>query len=594
LIPSRHSCTPKAARHRIAALVLLTVATALGCDDDAPPTMTVDGGSGPADMAPAPRDSGSTPSPDAPAATSDVPSAPPGEPDAGGGPAVDGGAMAAKDPTAGIAVAPITWGPCPDDMDPDQTDLDDCARLAVPLDYSKPDGEKIEILVGRARATDPARRIGSLFANPGGPGEPGVTEGFLSAMADNLSDEIRARFDLVSWDPRGVPASAAIDCMAMPTLPEIDRTYDQSSATTQKEELAAAYRKWVDSCKANSKLLPFVGTAATVSDLEILRRAVGDPKLTYLGFSYGTSIGAHYLLRYPDRVRALVLDGMDSVWIDETQETDQDEAFEAALNAFFAWCAQASEQDCPFGRENPDRAAAYDALVASMKASPVPAPRFPGESVTANMLPWAVAFYLYGEGAWPYLGAALERARMGVGNRLFEAFQLMQGPPGPGQDPFISILCGDSDPMTAAGVDAYAQKVARLRITAPYGRLACVGWPVANLTPRPAAVPAIPPVVIIGSTGDPATPYKWATTAAARLPGSTLITAVAYDHTYYGFGAPCIDGPVNAYLLEGTVPPAGIRCEFPDPVMVPEPPQPDRGLKALTLERPWRRPPARR
>jgi pimeloyl-ACP methyl ester carboxylesterase len=589
--------TPPLARDRAAALVLLTVAAALGCDD-APPPATTDGGSRPVDMAPAPRDAGGA-TPDVALPPGDTAPPPPASPDAAAGPdgsaPTEGGAAAASDPTAGIAVAAIAWGPCPDDMDPDQTDVDDCARLPVPLDYSKPDGEKIEILVGRVRAKDPARRIGSLFANPGGPGEPGVTDGFLSSLADNLSPEIQARFDLVSWDPRGVPASAAVDCMAMPSLIEIDRGHDLSPTTTQKEVLTAAYRTWVDSCKAKSKLLPFVSTAATVSDLEILRRAVGDAKLTYLGFSYGTSIGAHYLLRYPERVRALVLDGVDSVWADAVEETDQDVAFEAALNAFFEWCGRASEQDCPFARENPDRAAAYDALVAAIKANPVPAPRFPGQVVTANLLPWSVAFYLYAEGAWPYLGAALERARMGVGNRLFEAAELFQGPPGPGQDPFIAILCGDTDPLTAAQVDAYAQKVARSRIALPYGRMSCVGWPVSNLTPQPGPVPAaIPPVVLIGSTGDPATPYKWATTAAARLPGSTLITAVAYDHTYYGYGAPCIDGPVDAYLLEGKVPPAGIRCEFPDPVMVPEPNPTDSGLQALARQRPWRRPPPRR
>jgi pimeloyl-ACP methyl ester carboxylesterase len=553
--------------------------------------VVVDAGSGPRDTASPGSEAGVTPADAGPPNDLATPLPP--------APGPDSGVVAAVDPTAAVAVTPIVWGTCPDDMDPEQTDLDDCARLKVPLDYARPDGEQIELLVARMRASDPGRRIGTLFANPGGPGEPGVSGDFLSALADGLSTEIRARFDVVSWDPRGVAASTAVDCMAMPSLPEIQRSHDLSAGTTQKDALTAAYRGWVESCKAKSKLLPFVGTSATVFDLELLRRAVGDAKLTFVGFSYGTRIGLHYLLRFPERVRALVLDAVDAVWPEHFQETDQDQAFDVALNAFFEWCGRASEVDCPFARENPDRAAAFDALVAAIKVNPVPAPRFPGQSVTATLLPWSVAFYLYGEGGWPYLGAALERARMGVGNRLFEAAELYLGPIGPAQDAANAIDCGDRDPVTAAMVEAHAQKVASSRIAVPYDRMSCVGWPVANLTPRPGPVPAtIPPVVLVGSTGDPAAPYSWATAAAGKLPGSTLITAVAYDHTSYGYGVPCIDGPVDAYLLQGTIPAAGIRCEFPDPVM--EPPMPmtmmsaGSRLEASAARYPARRPVRRR
>ena len=209
-----------------------------------------------------------------------------------------------QDPTAAIAVAPITWGTCPDDINPELPDLDDCARVKVPLDYARPDGEQIELFVARVRASNPARRIGSLFFNPGGPGEPGASDGTLINQAEDASEEIRARFDLVSWDPRGVPASNAVDCQAMPSLVEIDKLFDLTE-TTQKEALTAAYKTWVDTCKANGKLLPVAGYDSTVSDLEILRRAVGDARLSFVGFSYGTTIGLQYLMRYPDRVRAM-------------------------------------------------------------------------------------------------------------------------------------------------------------------------------------------------------------------------------------------------------------------------------------------------
>lgn len=555
-----------------AVLWLLMAGPLTGCGDEAPPPPAgaIDSGGGPRDAGSTPGSGGGaspdavTPLPDATAATPPG-SAPVAVPDAGPGSA----ATPTANPTGAVAIAPITWGPCPDDMDPELPDVDECGRLKVPLDYTKPAGETIEILVGRIRAKDPARRIGSLFVAAGSPAADGVTGGFLSDMGENLADEILARFDVLSWDPRGVGASGAVDCKGMPSLSEIERTFDLTPQTTQKDALTSAYQRWVEACKANSKMLPHLGVAAAVSDLEILRRALGDEKLTIVAFSYGTNIGLHYLLRYPDRVRAMALDAPYAIWPEDASVIDPDDGFENALKGFFEWCGRASAVDCPFARQNPDRAAAYDELVAAIKTNPLPAPEFPGQLVTAHLLRWSVRAYLYEEAGWPYLGAALEQARMGVGNNLWETVDSFLAP-GPGSDAYHAITCADVDPRTAAQVDALAQRMAGGRLALPYRRMSCVGWPVSSLTARPTTVPAIPPVVLIGSTGDPRTPYAWATATAARLPGSTLITAVAYDHTYYAFDEPCIDAPVNAYLLEGTMPPAGIRCEFPDPVIEPK------------------------
>jgi pimeloyl-ACP methyl ester carboxylesterase len=563
----------------LAAILLFLTAGALpGCGDQPapPPAAAMDaagaqrdagstpGGGGAADPDAAPPGGGATPAPPAPG--------PVGVADAG----ADSVATGAVDPAAGVAVAPMTWGPCPDDMDPELPDVDECARLKVPVDYAKPAGDTVELLVGRLRARDQSRRIGSLFLAPNSPNSRAVSGGFLSGMGEALADEIRARFDVLTWDPRGVGTSA-VDCKGMPSLAEIERTFDLSPQTTQKEALTDAYRRWVEACKANSTLLPFLGVAANVSDLEVLRRSLGDEKLTIIALSYGTNIGLHYLLRYPARVRAMALDAPYNVWPEEAaQQTDGDAGWDEALKAFFAWCGRASATDCPFARQTPDRAAAYDALVAAIKARPLAAPDFPGQALSAHHLRWAVRTYLYGEGDWPYLGAALEEARMGASNQLWESVDGFLGPPGPGADPYHAITCADADPLTAAQVEADAQKVAASRLALPYRRMSCVGWPVARLTPRPDAVPtSVPPVVLIGSTGDPRTPYRWAMAAASRLPGSTLITAVSYDHMYYAFDEPCIDAPVNAYLLEGKIPAAGIRCEFPDPVMEPEKTSPD-------------------
>lgn len=456
------------------------------------------------------------------------------------------------DPTKGVKVPVIDWGPCT------QPGLDDCAQVKLPLDYAKPDGEQIALVVARTRATDPRQRIGSLFLNPGGPGASGVD--FLAAISDQLSPELRARFDLVSWDPRGVPSSPAIDCKAMPTRPAIDRSYDHSPTTPHKDKLKEVYRTWVAQCTANSPLLPYVGTDATVSDLELLRAAVGDAKLSYLGFSYGTSIGQHYLFRYPEKVRAMVLDGVVDVLL--ASESSQDDGFELALNGFFDWCARATARDCPFARATPMRAAAYDALLASLREKPQAVDN--GKLLTYGAALTGVVGHLYTQYDWPALGAALEQARLGRGTALYQAAVQFMGDDGPDADPFVAISCGDFEPITEAHVEAWA-KESKGRFASPWGALGCVGWPVAKLT-RDAKVPAtLPPVVLIGSTGDAATPYAWATAAAKAITGSILLTSMSFNHTAYLFGEPCIDRPIDTYLLTGTLPARGITCKSADP-----------------------------
>jgi pimeloyl-ACP methyl ester carboxylesterase len=491
------------------------------------------------------------PAPEASAASSDGAAA--SSDGAAGGPT--------GDPTAGIAVAPIAWHPCaPPELG------DDCGTVKAPLDYANPGGAQLDLFVARVRATDTAHRIGSLFSNPGGPGSAGVSDGFLAGLASGLSDDILARFDIVSWDPRGVGQSRAVDCHAMPTVSQLNARYDHSPGTPDRDALVAAYALWVSQCKtAASDLLPFVGTTSTVRDLELLRRAVGDEKLNYLGFSYGTAIGEHYYLRYPERVRSLVIDGVEPIWPEDFKDADQDASFDGALTGFLEWCGRATAVDCPFARETPVRAQAFDQLEAAIAAQPLPA----GNGATLNLVlfKWGISNYLYSEAAWPSLAAALENARLGDGSRMARAAQGYLGS-GSDQDPFYAISCGDAPtPSTVADIDAYAAMVAKLRVTLPYASLACVGWPVGNLSPPP-PMPAgpLPPIVLIGTVGDPATPYRWAMATKAHLGGSaTLMTAEGYTHTAYEQGIDCIDGPVNAFLINGTLPASDIHCPVDEP-----------------------------
>jgi pimeloyl-ACP methyl ester carboxylesterase len=457
------------------------------------------------------------------------------------------------DPTAGIQMAPIAWQPCPDRRG------DDCARVKVPLDYAHPEGRQIELSVARVRAGDPGQKIGSLFINPGGPGAGGVSSGFLAGLASVLDPRMRARFDVISWDPRGVPASEAVDCRAMPTFAALAGRYDLSPGTADREPMVAAFARWVEQCKAAAgDLLPFVGTSATASDLELLRRAVGDAKLNYLGVSYGTAIGLHYYLRYPERVRALVLDGVEPIWPGDIRDADQDQSFDAALTAFFDWCGRVPARDCPFARATASKAAAFDALETTLAAQPVPAGN--GRTLNRVLLKWGVSNFLYRQGSWPALGAALEAARTGNGARLLAAALGYLGE-GADQDPYHAIDCGDHRPLSVKDVDDYAASTADLRIGLPYARLACVGWPATSRTvPPPMPAGPLPPIVLIGTAGDPATPYRWATAVQARLGNATLLTSEGYSHTAYADGNPCIVDPVDAYFLAGTLPPAGIRC----------------------------------
>jgi pimeloyl-ACP methyl ester carboxylesterase len=491
---------------------------------------------------------------------------------------VDGPVAPVADPTAAIPVAPIAWQPC---ADPQMGG--DCARVKVPLDYAHPGGRQIELFVARVRASDPGQKIGSLFVNPGGPGAGGVSSGFLAGLASVLSARMRARFDVVSWDPRGVPLSDAVDCQAMPGVDDLESKYDLSPGTPDRDTLVAAYARWVQQCKAGAgDLLPFVGTSSTVSDLELLRRAVGDPKLNYLGLSYGTDIGLHYYLRYPERVRAVVVDGVEPIWPEDIGDGDQDRSFDAALTAFFEWCGRAAARDCPFARATASKAAAFDALEMALAARPVPAGN--GRILNLVLLKWGVSNHLYQQGSWPALAASLEAARTGNGAGLVAtALDYLSG--GFGQDPSYAIDCGDHRPVSVKDVDDYAAQLGGLRIVLPYARLACVGWPVANLTvPPPTPAGPLPPIVLIGTAGDPATPYRWATAVKARLSNATLLTSEGYTHTAYTSGRPCIVDPVDAFFVAGTVPAAGIRCPVAEPTVA---------LKSTLADRLPRLPPRR-
>ena len=442
----------------------------------------------------------------------------------------------------------------------------ECGRLSVPLDFTRPNGPQIELALARIPAS--RKRIGVLFTNPGGPGGSGVE--FLRSAVDVFPAAIRASFDLVSWDPRGVGASAPVRCLdRLDPFYAVDHDPHTPAAVAQN---VAVTRAFVDACRRNSgDLLRYVSTAATARDLDAIRAAIGDERISYVGFSYGTLVGAVYADLFPQHVRAMVPDGaIDPARSYADGTLDQAESFDDDLAAFFAHCR--ADTSCAFAHGG-DPAAAYDALTRAIAAEPVPAvvgaerrTLGPGE------LDIAVASALYaGADGYDDLAAALAQAGRGSGGRMLALADTYTGrkPGGMYSNETAALYAiGCLDAPAPATITAVQQLAARAARVAPhFGAssvwlgLPCTFWPVPpGGMEAPTHAPGAPPIVVVGTTHDPATPYSWAQSLASELRSGRLLTSEAASHTSYGRGDECVDGHVDRYLLELAVPAPGTRC----------------------------------
>jgi pimeloyl-ACP methyl ester carboxylesterase len=465
--------------------------------------------------------------------------------------------------TAGSPVVAVSWTPCRGDAGPSG---DECARLRVPLDYGNPTGTTIDLALDRHRAT--GNKIGSLLINPGGPGASGVDS--LDYAVSLLSPSVIQHFDVVGFDPRGVARSAPIHCLSGGQL---DRFLDLDPAPTTEagfQALVDASRAFDQGCERMSgDLLPYMSTEYAARDMDEIRQAVGDQKLTYLGFSYGTFLGATYADLFPERVRAMVLDGaVDPSNDPVTSNIDQSAAFQQELDSFFADCA--ARPSCPW-KPGGDLHAAFDALMARIRAQPLPAEGKrtlgPGDAY------FGVAQALYDRATWPDLAAALESAGRGDGSpliRLFDEYaeRSPDGTYGNEIGANNAISCLDEPWPRDLNVIRQAASTAKRRAPefgAPdlFGGITCALWPVAA-TGRPHAIHASgsPPIVVIGSTGDPATPYAEAQALAGELERGVLITRVGDGHTGYRASA-CVRSSVDLYLTTLVVPRPGLTCPTP-------------------------------
>ncbi|MFD1504252.1 alpha/beta hydrolase [Georgenia yuyongxinii] len=458
-----------------------------------------------------------------------------------------GGAASAA---GGVAPSALDWAPCPDAA------VAECATLHVPVDWHDRHGEQIDLAVARRPADDPDHRVGTLFYNPGGPGDGGV--GYVIAAEEIFSPALRARFDIVAMDPRGVGASTPVRCGLPVLTPETTlwpRTEEQFDA------LVAHNRAVGESClEETGALLGHLDTVSVARDHEALRRALDVEEVSWLGISYGTQVGANYAQLFPDRTRALALDAaLEHSLPEVVQVADEMRAAEDSFNRFAEWCG--TSDTCALRGQ--DVAAVYDELVAAADAAPIPVEgalhAVRGEDIRTGTI-GRLTFKepsIYGpDVSWAGLSRALAATLAGDAS----AFAVPGGEPQTGLFAQAGIGCMEYVPQVGT-YEEMRQRIQLGKQTAPHLQGAsetwqvnlCIGWPLeAANPPRLLDVTGVP-TLIVHATYDPSVPYKWAHSLAAQISGSHLLTREGDGHTSY-YTSACAREAVDAFLVDLTVP----------------------------------------
>ncbi|MDQ0992929.1 alpha/beta hydrolase [Streptomyces sp. V3I7] len=445
-----------------------------------------------------------------------------------------------------------------------------CATMKTPLDWSKPHGATIGIALIRAKASgDPDRRIGSLIFNFGGPGGSGVST--LPAFGQDYT-KLRTRYDLVSFDPRGVGRSAPVECEDNAQLDEFFQQDAMPDDNTEVRQLVDRTEKFNGACEKNSpKILPHVRTTDTARDMDLMRQVLGDRKLHYFGISYGTELGGVYAHLFPKHVGRAVFDAV----VDPTQNPEQGSlgqarGFQLALDNFAEDCTS-QVTDCPIGDTAQDVKDRIAKLLKDLEKKPIPGV-FPRE-LTQTAATNGIAQSLYSKDFWEYLTEGLQEAYEGNGKILMLLSDSMNGRNEDGEYSNITaanvaINCADEKPRyTTNDVE---QKLPQFRAASPlfgdylaWGLVSCTDWAVPGAADHPdVSAPGSAPILVVGNTGDPATPYE-----GARRMVEALGKGVGVELTYKGQGHgaydsknKCVQGAVDGYLLDGKVPATGKVC----------------------------------
>jgi pimeloyl-ACP methyl ester carboxylesterase len=454
-----------------------------------------------------------------------------------------GDAPASDDGAGGAAGArgTIDWSPC---------GRGECAEVEVPLDYDDPRGATIDVSVLRVPAT--GDRIGPLFVNPGGPG--GTATDFAADVATVLPSEITERFDIVGVDPRGLGASS-ISCDGdMYEVYGVDYSIDSPEDTSTLLDVSQDY---VDGCARNGgDLLAHVSTENVARDIDAVRAAMGDDQLNYLGYSYGTAIGQLLAEVAPGQVRTMVLDGIVDLGPTGIEAaTTQAAGFETALRSFADDCD--ADPSCPIA---PDAIGAIEQLQAEVEQAPIPGD---GRDLGPGQLSTALPTPLYSEDLWPDLSAAVADALDGdpSGMLALEDQYLRIAD----FDIYFAVNCLDwawpDDPQVLldAGTAA-ADESPHFGESLVNDYVRCTMWPVEDDAMPAVTAPDAPPVLVVSTTNDPATPYESGVRTAERLATGVLVTYEGDGHTVVGNGVPCIDDLVASYVVDVEVPEDGTTC----------------------------------
>ncbi len=471
-------------------------------------------------------------------------------------------ARAAPDPAlATFYEQTLDWQPCESG--------DYCAKLTVPLDYANPAGDTIELALLKNPAPGGDSRP-PLVINPGGPGASGVD--FAKNIDGSIPESVRDAFDIVGFDPRGVGESNPLDCLTDKQTDSFLAADGDPDTQAEVQALINEAQVLAQGCKqAGSQLERHISTAEVAKDMDILRAALEQPTLDYLGFSYGTLIGATYAGQFPTRVGRFVLDGAIDPQLSNTElARGQAHGFEVALTHYIANCVKGG--NCPLGNTTQAATARLRTFLADVDAKPLPTTS--GRRLTGALALSAVIYPLYQPSyGWPMLTSALASALEGDGSQMLSINDLFTQRNADGSyegnslDALYAVNCIDHPDRpgpdeTAALAQQWSQQDPFFGAALAYGNLACHYWQApATGAPAPIAAAGSPEILVIGTEFDPATPYPWAQSLAAQLDNGRLLTWQGGEgHTALHHGSACIDTTVEAFLIQGVVPPDGKVC----------------------------------
>ncbi|HRD60386.1 MAG TPA: alpha/beta hydrolase [Nocardioides sp.] len=455
----------------------------------------------------------------------------------------------------------LEWSPCRDGFE--------CSTLTVPVDYQDPSGDTIELALLKDPADHPDDRVGSLVVNPGGPGAPGTSYAENSSFA--FRDVIRERFDIIGFDPRGTGDSDPVDCLSDSDLDAYVARDPDPDSPEEGQEFEQGNRALLQGCVANSDaLVGHVSTVEAARDMDVLRAALGESQLTYFGASYGTKLGSTYADLFPDKVGRLVLDGAVDPSIGSRQlNVEQAAGFEVALRSYVQACVD--QGDCFLGDSLDEGLGTIQGLIADVDEQSLPTSLGGRELAVGNAFYGLVA-PLYNRDYWPLLDQALQQALDGDGTTLLRLSDLYSSRADDGTytdnsaEAILAINCLD-DPYSIPA-DQVPDQIPEFEKASPtFGRV--FAWSLTNCEgvhtrasePVPVVdAPGAAPIVVVGTTRDPATPYQWAVHLADQLQSGVLITRDGDGHTGYNAGNDCVDEAVEDYLIDGTVPPDGLDC----------------------------------